>query len=59
MVLKSDEIEIFAANIWVRALKAKEELKKMSTDVDKSVVKSEVTEVNKILQGLKESNSKE
>lgn len=31
----------------------------MSTDVDKSVVKSEVIKVNKVLQGLKESNSKE
>lgn len=59
MALKSDEIEIFAANIWLRALKAKEELKKMSTDIDKSVVKSEVIKVNKVLQGLKESNSKE
>lgn len=59
MALKSDEIEIFAANIWLRTLKAKEELKKMSMDVDKSVVKSEVFKVKKVLQGLKESNSKE
>lgn len=38
----------------MRALKAKEEWKKMGTDVYKSVVKSEGIKMNKLLQGLKQ-----